>query len=59
MKIGKYKYFRKFTVIFSPDESQKFIDDFSNARCLAIKPRTDLKPWGTREAYMEERIKKP
>ncbi len=57
MKIGKNKYFRKFTVIFGPDEAKEFIDKFQTARCLSMRSRTDLKPWGTREAYMEEQIK--
>jgi len=56
MKVSKPKYFKKFSVIFSPKESEKFLDKFPNARCLSMKARTDLKPWGTREALMEEEI---
>ena len=56
MKVSKSKYFRKFTVIFGPDETDKFLDDFPNGRCLYMKPRSDLKPWGTREAMIEEEL---
>jgi hypothetical protein len=56
MKVSKPKYFKKFSVIFKPDEAEKFLNKFPNARCLNMIPRTDLKPWGTREALMEEKI---
>lgn len=56
MTVGKAQFYRRFKVIFGPQEKDKFLDRFPKARCISMRPRTDLKPWGTREAVMEETV---
>ena len=48
-----YVHFKRVRVIFGPDEKNAFLDKYENWHMLWIKPRTKLKPWGTREAFMQ------
>ncbi len=57
MKVKRVKYYRRFAVIFGPKEDKKLLDTYPSARIVSIRPRQNLKPWGTREAVLEEEIK--
>ena len=57
MTVKNIRYLKTYKVIFAPDEERELLKRFPRARIQSIVPRTDLKPWGTREAVMTERVR--